>query len=71
MIATLEPVLGAVLAWPILNQALSPVQIAGGLVVVAAIVWIQTQRPQLEAELAPAYRSSKESSAEASNRARR
>ena len=71
VIATLEPVLGAVLAWPILNQALSPVQIAGGLVVVAAIVWIQTQRPQLEAELAPAYRSSKESSAEASNRARR
>src|SRR5436309_80482 len=71
VIVTLEAVLGGVLAWPILNQALSPVQIAGGLVVVAAIVWIQTQRPQLEAELAPAYRSSKESSAEASNRARR
>lgn len=57
VIATLEPVLGAVLAWPILNQALSPVQIAGGLLVVGAIVWVQSQRPHLEAELAPAYRS--------------
>jgi drug/metabolite transporter (DMT)-like permease len=58
VIATLEPVLGAVLAWPILGQALSPEQIAGGLVVVGAIVWVQAQRPQLEAELAPAYGSS-------------
>jgi drug/metabolite transporter (DMT)-like permease len=56
VIATLEPVLGAVLAWAILGEALSPVQIVGGLVVVGAIVWVQTQRLQLEAELAPAYR---------------
>jgi drug/metabolite transporter (DMT)-like permease len=56
VVATLEPVLGALFAWPIQNQSLSPVQIAGGLVVVAAIVWVQGQRPQLEAELAPAYR---------------
>ena len=32
------------------------VTIVGGLVVVGAIVWVQTQRLQLEAELAPAYR---------------
>ena len=55
MLATLEPVLGALLAWPIHDQSLAPLQIAGGLVVVAAIVWVQAQRPQLEAELAPAY----------------
>jgi drug/metabolite transporter (DMT)-like permease len=55
VVATLEPVLGALLAWPIHNQALSPVQIAGGLVVVGAIIWVQTQRTELEAELAPAY----------------
>jgi drug/metabolite transporter (DMT)-like permease len=55
VIATLEPVLGAVLAWAIHGEALSPVQIAGGLVVVGAIIWVQTQRPELEAELAPAY----------------
>jgi len=55
VIATLEPVLGAVLAWAIHGEALSPVQIAGGLVVVGAIIWVQSQRPQLEAELAPAY----------------
>lgn len=59
VIATLEPVLGAVLAWAIHGEALSPVQIAGGLVVVGAIIWVQTQRPQLEAELAPAYRARK------------
>jgi drug/metabolite transporter (DMT)-like permease len=55
VVATLEPVLGAVLAWPIHGEALAPAQIAGGLVVVAAIVWVQSQRPQLEAELAPEY----------------
>lgn len=55
VVATLEPVLGALLAWPIHSQSLSPAQIAGGLVVVGAVVWVQSQRPRLEAELAPAY----------------
>lgn len=55
VVATLEPVLGALLAWPIHGQVLSPIQIVGGLVVVGAIVWVQAQRPELEAELAPAY----------------
>lgn len=55
VVATLEPVLGALLAWPIHDQALSSAQIAGGLVVVGAIVWVQSQRSELEAELAPAY----------------
>lgn len=61
VIATLEPVLGAVLAWAIHGEALSTVQIAGGLVVVGAIVWVQSQRPQLEVELAPAYGARKRS----------
>lgn len=55
VVATLEPVLGAVLAWPIHGEALARAQIGGGLVVVTAIVWVQSQRPHLEAELAPAY----------------
>jgi drug/metabolite transporter (DMT)-like permease len=55
VVATLEPVLAAVLAWLIHGQALAPVQIAGGLVVIGAIIWIQVQRPQLDAELAPTY----------------
>ncbi len=54
VIATLEPVLGALLAWPIHDQKLSVLQICGVLVVVAALVWVQSQRPELEAELAPA-----------------
>jgi drug/metabolite transporter (DMT)-like permease len=65
IVATLEPVLGALLAWPIHGQALSPVQIGGGLIVVGAIIWVQSQRTQLDAELAPAYRPAEESSAEA------
>jgi drug/metabolite transporter (DMT)-like permease len=63
VVATLEPVLGAVLAWPIQQQALSAVQIAGGLVVIGAIIWVQAQRPAVDAELAPAYRSGRRASA--------
>lgn len=55
VVATLEPVVGALLAWRIQHQSLSAMQIVGGLVVVAAIVWVQTQPPELGAELAPAY----------------
>jgi drug/metabolite transporter (DMT)-like permease len=55
VVATLEPVLGALLAWPIHDQRLAPPQIIGGLLVVGAVVWVQSQRPALEAELAPAY----------------
>jgi drug/metabolite transporter (DMT)-like permease len=62
VIATLEPVLGALLAWPIHHQV-PPAQIAGGLVVVGAIVWVQSQRPKLEAELAPAYNSGRRAAA--------
>jgi drug/metabolite transporter (DMT)-like permease len=54
VVATLEPVLAAVLAWPIHDQVLSPLQLAGGLTVIAAVIWIQSQRPELEGELAPA-----------------
>jgi hypothetical protein len=56
VVATLEPVLGALLAWPIHGQSLAPIQIAGGLIAIAAIIWVQAQRTGLEAELAPAYR---------------
>jgi drug/metabolite transporter (DMT)-like permease len=63
VVATLEPVLGAALAWAIHGESLVPAQIAGGLVVVGAIVWVQSQRPQLEAELAPAYGASRRRSA--------
>jgi len=55
VVATLEPVLGALIAWPLLGQALSPIQIAGGLLVIGAVIWVQTGRQGLEAELAPGY----------------
>jgi drug/metabolite transporter (DMT)-like permease len=42
VVAMLEPVLGALLAWVIHDQALAGVQIAGGVIVLGAIAWVQT-----------------------------
>ncbi|MDQ3771523.1 MAG: EamA family transporter [Actinomycetota bacterium] len=42
--ATLEPVLGALVAWIFLNQSLSAVQLVGGALVVGAVVLIQMSR---------------------------
>jgi drug/metabolite transporter (DMT)-like permease len=53
LIATLEPVLAAVFAWILLDEQLAPVQIAGGMAVIAALAWVQSRRPDLEAESAP------------------
>jgi drug/metabolite transporter (DMT)-like permease len=53
VVATLEPVLAAVFAWIIHDEALAAVQIAGGMAVVAAVAWVQSRRPDLETELAP------------------
>ena len=56
VIATLEPVLAAVFAWIIHDEALAAVQIAGGMVVLTAVAWVQARRPDLEAESAPRTR---------------
>jgi drug/metabolite transporter (DMT)-like permease len=53
VIATLEPVLAAILAWPILDQALEAPQIAGIVIVVAAVIWVQSHRPAAEVETPP------------------
>jgi len=58
VVATLEPVLAAIIAWPVLGQDLDVAQIAGGLIVVGAVVWVQIQRPAGDEEAAPAYRES-------------
>jgi len=41
VVATAEPVIGAIAAWVMLSQALRPLQIVGGLMVVAAVASIQ------------------------------
>jgi drug/metabolite transporter (DMT)-like permease len=53
VVATLEPVLAAIIAWPVLDQALAAPQIAGIVVVVAAVIWVQSRRPELETEMSP------------------
>jgi drug/metabolite transporter (DMT)-like permease len=57
VVATLEPVLGAVIAYFVHGQALEGPQIAGGLAVVAAAIWIQLQRISIESETAPEHSS--------------
>ncbi|MGH2698214.1 MAG: EamA family transporter [Actinomycetota bacterium] len=51
--ATLEPVLGALVAWILLDQSLEIVQMTGGALVLAAVILIQTgrARPVLTPEL--------------------
>lgn len=57
VVATLEPVLAAVIAYFVHGEELAAAQIAGGLAVVAAVVWVQLQRVSLEAERAPEHSS--------------
>jgi drug/metabolite transporter (DMT)-like permease len=57
VVATLEPALAAVFAWIVLGEGLAAVQIAGGAVVLTAVAWVQSRRPDLEAEGAPPSRS--------------
>jgi drug/metabolite transporter (DMT)-like permease len=54
--ATLEPVLAAIFAWWLHDERLVAVQLAGGVLVLAAVAWVQSHRPDLEAELAPPLR---------------
>jgi drug/metabolite transporter (DMT)-like permease len=42
--ATLEPVLAALFAWVFLNQTLSAMQIAGGVLVIGGVLMLQTKR---------------------------
>jgi drug/metabolite transporter (DMT)-like permease len=56
VIATLEPVMAAVFAWIIHDEALAAIQIAGGMIVLTAVAWVQSRRPDLEAEGAPRRR---------------
>jgi len=55
VIMTLEPALAALLAWPVLGEVLSPVQIVGGIVVMTAVMWIQSQRSAGPEEQAPPF----------------
>jgi drug/metabolite transporter (DMT)-like permease len=54
--ATLEPVLAAIFAWWLHDEHLAVVQLVGGALVLGAVLWIQSHRPDLESELAPPLR---------------
>jgi len=67
VIATLEPVLAAVIAYFVHGETLAAAQITGGVVVVAAIIWVQLQRVSVASESAPEFRSKVEKSPVALN----
>jgi drug/metabolite transporter (DMT)-like permease len=56
VIAALEPPIAAVVAWVVHGEALTAVQISGGLMVVAAVAWVQSHAPSPEVEAVPALR---------------
>jgi drug/metabolite transporter (DMT)-like permease len=39
-IMNVEPIFALVLAWAVLGQAIAPVQVLGGLIVVGAVIWL-------------------------------
>ena len=43
-IMNVEPVFALILAWLVLGQAVAPVQVAGALVVVGAVIWLGLRR---------------------------
>jgi drug/metabolite transporter (DMT)-like permease len=53
VVATLEPVLAALFAAFLHDEALAAPQLAGGAAVLAAVVWVQSHAPDLQAEAAP------------------
>ena len=52
-IMNVEPVFALGLAWLVLGQSIAPSQIAGGLVVVATVVWLGLRRPRMDQTPAP------------------
>ena len=55
VVMTLEPALAALIAWPTLGELLSPIQILGGVIVLASVMWIQLQRTAGPEEAAPPF----------------
>jgi drug/metabolite transporter (DMT)-like permease len=43
-IMNVEPVFALVLAWALLGQAIAPMQVVGGLLVVATVIWLGLAR---------------------------
>ena len=41
VVATLEPVIASIIAWPVLDQVLTAPQVVGIVIVVAAVAWVQ------------------------------
>ena len=53
VVATLEPVLAALFAFLIHDEALAVAQLAGAAAVLGGVAWVQSHRPDLIAEAAP------------------
>jgi drug/metabolite transporter (DMT)-like permease len=49
-------VLGALFAWWLHDERLAAVQLVGAALVLGAVLWVQSRRPDLETEFAPPLR---------------
>ena len=56
IVATLEPVLAALIAWPVHDEALGVPQVVGGLLTVGAVIWVQSHRGDVGQEASPGWR---------------
>jgi drug/metabolite transporter (DMT)-like permease len=45
IVSTLEPVVTVALAWAVLGETLSPIQLAGGAMVLASAIWLARTKP--------------------------
>jgi drug/metabolite transporter (DMT)-like permease len=63
VIAALEPPIATAVAWAVHGEALTAIQVAGGLTVVAAVAWVQSHAPAPEVEAVPAWRVERSSKA--------
>ncbi len=59
VIAALEPPIATIIAWIVHDEALTAIQVGGGMLVVVAVAWVQSHQPAPEAENVPAWRSTK------------
>jgi drug/metabolite transporter (DMT)-like permease len=50
-IMNIEPIFALVLAWAILGQTIAPVQVGGGLLVVATVVYLGLRKGSVAAEV--------------------
>lgn len=59
VVAALEPPIATIVAWIVHDEALTAIQVGGGMLVVVAVAWVQSHQFAPDTENVPAWRSTK------------